>query len=74
MGLIRTILILLIIILILNFFRKYIRPIVKAANDINDREKRRNHTIEYETDQRPKKQRRNRNDDDGEYIEYKEIK
>ncbi|MGQ3012693.1 MAG: hypothetical protein ACT6QS_03240 [Flavobacteriales bacterium] len=69
----RAIVILLIVILILNFFRKYIRPVVKAANDINEREKRRNQTIDYGTDHRPKKQRRN-NDDDGEYIEYKEIK
>jgi len=70
----RAIIILLIVILILNFFRKYIRPIVKAANDINEREKRRNQTIDYGTDHHPKKQQRRNNDDDGEYIEYKEIK
>lgn len=72
MGLLRTIAILLAVILILNLIRKYVTPIVKAANNINEKAKKEKNTITYVNSS--KKSSNASNEDDGEYIEYKEIK
>ncbi len=67
----KAIVILLVVLLILSFIRKYIKPVVDAANNVNQNAKREKTTITYV--QTPKKSN-NRDDDDAEYIEYKEIK
>ena len=67
----KAIVILLVVLLILSFIRKYIKPVVDAANNVNQNAKREKTTITYV--QTPKKSI-NRDDDDAEYIEYKEIK
>ncbi|HEY8365869.1 MAG TPA: hypothetical protein VIL57_01865 [Bacteroidia bacterium] len=67
----KAIVILLVVLLILSFIRKYIKPVVDAANNVNENAKRKKTTITYV--QTPKKSNK-RDDDDAEYIEYKEIK
>lgn len=67
----KAIVILLVVLLVLSFIRKYIKPVVDAANNVNEKAKQEKTTVTYV--QTPKKQIK-RDDDDAEYIEYKEIK
>lgn len=71
MGLFKTILIIAAILIVLNFIKKYINPIVKAANNVNEKAKQEKNTVTYVN---VKKEPKGLSNTDEEYIEYKEIK
>ncbi len=67
----KSIVILIGLILFLKFLNKYVNPVVKAANKVNEKEKKEKNTVTYVQHKNPNSPKSA--DNDGEYIEYKEL-